>query len=888
MIPVPTSVGKPSAKAALESSAERPRALPVNPDGIPDELKERDQWVGWRYEWRVDKAGKGKWTKVPINPDTGRKARANDPSTWGSFGAALERCRSDGLDGIGFEFSADDPYCGVDLDDCRGRDTGAVTAWGQDLVGRLDSYGEASPSGTGAKVLVKGKKPGDRCSTKYKTGKVEVYESGRFFALTGQRLEGTPPTVNDRQGPLEEVYRLVFEAGPEAPGPATSEAAAVFLAEAEGPRPVPPSSAPLTDDEVLAKASGAKDGAKFTALWAGDTGGYGGDDSRADQALCNLLAFWTRKDAAQMDRLFRRSGLMRDKWDEKRGKSTYGRGTIRKAIRDVAAVYGGTPPDRQGDQGDQGHRRNGRAAPPAGGGRRPAIFLSAEEHKVNAEAARALAADPTVFRRGNVLARVLRDAPPEKGIGRDAALPVIGLVPDAILSERLTAVAQFMGPAPGRRKKGGRPQFVPKHPPALLVKAVRDRGEWPGLRPLEGVAGFPLLRPDGSVLDVPGYDPQTGLIFEPVVTCAPLPRRVGGGEIKAALDALFEAVCDFPFAAPVHRSAWLAALLTPLARRALRGPAPLFAIDGNAAGLGKGLLANVVSHVLTGRGMTVMTAPGYPEEWRKRITALALAGDQLVLIDNVPDKFGSDELNAALTAVLWKDRLLGRSEMTAELPLLATWFCTGNNLHFEKDTDRRACRVRLVWKGWPEPKPEERTGFRHPRLLAWVRREQPRLLAAALTVLKGYCDAGRPDMGLVPWGSYEEWDALVRSAVVWCGQPDPGATRHEPTSRPEKLLPDLFAGLEFLDPGRKGLRVSEVLQAVGGAAHEGEPRLAAMRRALELLCGVEASRQALSVGKHFGYLQGVEAGGKKLACAGTDRNGVKLWAVIATAEVECG
>jgi hypothetical protein len=338
---------KPRSKSAVESAAERPQALPVNPDGIPDELKERDQWVCWRYEWRKDAKGGGKWTKVPIDPGTGRKARANDPSTWGSFGAALERCQSDGLDGIGFEFSADDPYCGVDLDDCRDRDGGGVTAWGQDFLDRLDSYSEVSPSGTGAKVVVKGQKPGDRCSTKYETGKVEIYDRGRFFALTGQRLEGTPATVNDRQAPLEEVYRLVFggEGRAEAPGPATSAAAAAFLAEAEE-RAEPPSPAPLTDEEVIAKARGAKDGAKFTALWAGDTGEYP-SASEADQALCNLLAFWCRKDADQMDRLFRRSGLMRPKWDEKRGESTYGRKTIKEAIDFVTAVYDGTPPQSE-------------------------------------------------------------------------------------------------------------------------------------------------------------------------------------------------------------------------------------------------------------------------------------------------------------------------------------------------------------------------------------------------------------------------------------------------------------------------------------------------------------------------------------------------------------
>jgi putative DNA primase/helicase len=119
---------------------------------IPADLKERKQWVLWSMENRSD----GQRTKLPYQIG-GKLASSTDPKTWTDFDAV---CRNqNGYSGIGYVFSADDPFCGIDFDACRQPDTGEVAAWARDWIKKLDSYSEVSPSKTGIKVWVKAKWP---------------------------------------------------------------------------------------------------------------------------------------------------------------------------------------------------------------------------------------------------------------------------------------------------------------------------------------------------------------------------------------------------------------------------------------------------------------------------------------------------------------------------------------------------------------------------------------------------------------------------------------------------------------------------------------------------------------------------------------------------------
>ena len=124
------------------------------------------------------------------------------------------------------------------------------------------------------------------------------------------------------------------------------------------------------------------------------------------------------------------------------------------------------------------------------------------------------------------------------------------------------------------------------HPPAWAVSGIFSRGHWPGVRRLVGVTEAHALRADGSILDVPGYDHAAGLLFHPNGAFLPVPTSPTRADALSALSELKEAVCDFPFAKDEHRSTWIAALLTPLARQAFDGCAPLFLFDANVAGSG--------------------------------------------------------------------------------------------------------------------------------------------------------------------------------------------------------------------------------------------------------------------------------------------------------------
>ena len=198
----------------------------------------------------------------------------------------------------------------------------------------------------------------------------------------------------------------------------------------------------------------------------------------------------------------------------------------------------------------------------------------------------------------------------------------------------------------------------------------------------------------------------------------------------------------------------------------------MFANRATTPGTGKGLIVDSISLLSTGRVAARMSAPGDDSEARKRITAIALEALPIVLIDNVEGSFGSPCIAAALTADIWSDRVLGESR-TVTLPIRAVWFLTGNNVTFRGDLGRRVIPCDLDARC---EHPEDRAGFEYPNLREHISTIRPRLVAAALTILRAYHVAGRPSHGKPAKGSFEAWDALVRGALIWAGAPDPVKT----------------------------------------------------------------------------------------------------------------
>ena len=187
----------------------------MNHDAIPQEMRDRRNWVVWRNEKRS-----GKWTKVPYRVDGRTKAAVDNPQTWATFEQVMAVSPAT-VQGIGYVFSVDDPFAGVDLDACRNPATGEVHPAAAKIVNELDSYTEISPSGTGLHIIVRATLAGGgrRTSKTLWEGEFEVYDRGRFFTMTGNG-EGEP---SDAHGALDAlVVQLFGEASRNGAGPSSN------------------------------------------------------------------------------------------------------------------------------------------------------------------------------------------------------------------------------------------------------------------------------------------------------------------------------------------------------------------------------------------------------------------------------------------------------------------------------------------------------------------------------------------------------------------------------------------------------------------------------------------------------------------------------------------
>jgi hypothetical protein len=788
------------------STTTKPKALPVCPDSIPLDLRALACWVVWRYvEERDPETGELDFDKPPLNARGGAGSSTN-PKTWSAFDVALAAYLTGKFDGLGFALHVKrgedgEVLVGADLDHCRNPQTGEIEPWAQDIIAALNSYTEVSPSGEGIRIFLRGKLPPHG----RKRGNFECYCTGRYVTVTGQHVEGTPMTIESREAELLAVHKQFW---PEHHEP--KETGATSSGQPVG----------LTDLELIEKAKKSKHGDRFQELWEGGLDGKP-SASEADLALCDRLGWWTRYDSQRVDQLFRQSGRMRSKWN----RSDYRERTLRKACEGKS---GGYEPRRSrallGDHhangnGDDGHHRQGK----------PTIILGTDEYRVNDEAIDALsnpAAVPEVYQRGNLLVRVLRTpkAGKQSRVDRPEGTPRIGKIPGPHLSELLARVADFVTLVP---KKDGETELAPAHPPARCISAVLSRGHYPKIRCLEAVVEAPALRPDGTILDTPGWDAETGLLYEPNGDFPKIPQTPDKMQAIRCATHLLELVENFPFAGESederynHRAAWLAALLTTMVRFAIHGPCPLFLFDANCAGTGKTLLTDAIAIIATGRGMSRTAFPNDETELRKRITSIALAGDRLMLFDNIPAgcPFGGAALDAALTGTTWQDRLLGFSEMTPELPLNTVFYATGNNIMLTGDAQRRVIPCRLETD---VEKPEERTDFKYPELLEHVRAHRAEYVCDGLTILRAFAAAGSPQAALPNFGSYEAWSRLVRQAVYWVMCADPWATREKIRTADPTLntLAALLEGWQELPGGRSGISVAETLRILNNPDHK--------------------------------------------------------------------
>jgi hypothetical protein len=679
------------------------------------------QWVCWAYEYQPERNPQKPWSKIPKCPSTGCNASSTNPRTWGTLVQALARYRNQQLDvdGVGFVLADDDPYAAVDLDDCRDSETGEIQPWAMEIIRRFASYTEVSPSGTGIRVFVKGRLP----PKGRKKGNIEVYDNQRFMTVTGCRLADTPATIEERQRELETWHHELF--GEPHTTPIGHAQAAV---NGHGwPLPLP-------DDALLEKARATSNGAKFAQLWDGDITGYP-SHSEADAALCALMAFWTR-DVAQVDRLFQRSGLMRDKWNEQHGADTYGNMTIQHALGLVKNHHSGN-----------GHKPTAATGIIPSQGTLPWINASNTNLPVIAaqawQALLAANAPPHVFVQGRRLVRLERE--------NDGALIMVDLSRERLRHE-LARVAIWY--------KLGKTEDDAEIvlPPMWLVDDMLARPE-PPLPALSRITETPAFAPDGTLQTNPGYHAAGRAFYDPPagLTIPEVPECPSSDDVEIAKKLIAELFHDFPFVDDADRAHAIALQLLPYVRDLIPGPTPNHLIESPGPGSGKGLLADVALRPAAGSQIGIVTEAKDEDEWRKRLTSRLKEARAVLLLDNIRRPLDSAQLAGALTALVWEDRLLGVNE-TIRVPVRCVWVTTGNNPSLSTEMARRSIRIRL------DPKidrPWLREEFLHTDLRTWADENRARPIWAALVLVQNWLAKGRPSTAMKPLGSYEQWSAVI-------------------------------------------------------------------------------------------------------------------------------
>lgn len=381
------------------------------------------------------------------------------------------------------------------------------------------------------------------------------------------------------------------------------------------------------------------------------------------------------------------------------------------------------------------------------------IRVTHKLHDVADEATRAIA--PYVFVRNGVLCQVVKQ---ERTFIHD--------LESAGIQDIMSRSANYVRPDSG--------DLIETAAPGPIATILQARRTHEGIRVLEAVTTAPVFLADGSILQERGYNEQARVFLEPSVT-VDVPDQPDRTAARAAVRVFLDLLSDFHFATRADFSSWLAALLSPLTKAATKNaPVPLICISANSAGAGKSLLADTLALIVTGdHAENRPYNPRDPAEWGKRLTAFVKAASPVSVFDNANGAIGDEGIDRLITSSTWSDRLLGASE-APPMPNVTTWLATGNNIEPIGDTVRR---VLLVRTEVDVERPDQRTGFKIADLAGYALEHRSALLSAALTILRAFHVAGRPDMQLASWGSFTTWSALVRGALVWTGLPDPWLTQ---------------------------------------------------------------------------------------------------------------
>ena len=371
-----------------------------------------------------------------------------------------------------------------------------------------------------------------------------------------------------------------------------------------------------------------------------------------------------------------------------------------------------------------------------------------------------VASGTPLFQRGGSLVSPIRHDLPAADGSRTEVVLLRTLRPENVIYALAKYGAVF------QRYDARKKQFIAINPPNPIASGLLQKGQWQ-FPEVTGVITAPTMRPDGTILDLPGYDEATQLYYHPDRNCVirPISAKPTREEAEGALELLEGLLTGFPFVSDVDRSVALAGLMTQVLRGAF-DVAPMFLLVAPTAGTGKSHYVNLASTIATGRPCPVITNVVSAEEMEKRLGALVLEGAPIISLDNCSHDLGGDLLCQITEQRLVRIRILGRSEVPP-CEWRGTLFANGNNITLRADMTRRGlpCHLDAAIE-----RPETRTFEFDPVKRAAERRAE--YIHAVLTIARAYQASGAPK-ACGPIGSYGLWSNAVREPLVWLGKEDP-------------------------------------------------------------------------------------------------------------------
>lgn len=497
---------------------------------------------------------------------------------------------------------------------------------------------------------------------------------------------------------------------------------------------------------------------------------------------------------------------------------------------------------------------------------RPDIQVSAGDiHRTATEAEDALLdASAPFYVRGGIVRPVVDDLPATRGCRTKVA---------RLVEVDCNTMIDYFSRCANWLKFDGRKKALARiNPPKDVALTLLSRdGEW-RFPKLTGVITTPTLRPDGTILSQPGYDEQTHLLLLSPPEMPEIPEKLSKGDAARALTALDSLLDEFPFVDEVSRSVALSALITPVARGAMQ-TAPMHAFSAPSPGSGKSFLGDLVGAITIGSRTPVLSVDKKAEETEKRLTGALISGMPLIAIDNVNGELGGDLLCQMIERPIVSVRALGSSELVS-IESRACVFATGNNIRLVGDMTRRVVLCRL------DPnmeRPELRQFKKSPFDL--ILSDRGRFVAAALTVVRAYAQAGYPGQ-LPSLASFEDWSRIVRSALVWLDQPDPVLSMEQAREDdPETTaLRTVLIGMK--DAMGVGWRSSAEIKALAEERMFDSLSRPDFNQAIRSVAeNRRGDIDALRIGHFLTKFKGRVVGGLKLRSQDNTHSKVKIWSV---------